>query len=40
MTDTIAEHAAPPGLQAGTPLVQMENVGKAYGASARWRAST
>ncbi len=31
MTDTIAEHAAQ-DLQAGSPLVQMENVGKAYGA--------
>ena len=31
MTDTIAEHAAP-DLQAGTPLVEMEGVGKAYGA--------
>ena len=31
MTDTIAEHAAP-GLAKGTPLVQMEGVGKAYGA--------
>jgi simple sugar transport system ATP-binding protein len=31
MTDTIAEHAAR-DLKAGTPLVEMENVGKAYGA--------
>jgi simple sugar transport system ATP-binding protein len=31
MTDTIAEHAAR-DLKAGTPLVQMEGVGKAYGA--------
>ena len=31
MTDTIAEHAAP-DLKAGTPLVEMEGVGKAYGA--------
>ena len=31
MTDTIAEHAAP-GLAKGSPLVQMEGVGKAYGA--------
>src|SRR3712207_3693012 len=31
MTDTIAEHAAD-DLKAGTPLVEMEGVGKAYGA--------
>jgi len=31
MTDTIAEHAAA-DLQAGTPLVEMAGVGKAYGA--------
>ena len=31
MTDTIAEHAAR-DLKAGTPLVEMEEVGKAYGA--------
>ncbi len=31
MTDTIADHAAP-DLAKGTPLVQMEGVGKAYGA--------
>ena len=31
MTDTIAEHAAH-DLKAGTPLVEMEGVGKAYGA--------
>jgi simple sugar transport system ATP-binding protein len=31
MTDTIAEHAVK-DLQAGSPLVQMEKVGKAYGA--------
>jgi simple sugar transport system ATP-binding protein len=31
MTDTIAEHAAS-DLRAGTPLVEMEDVGKAYGA--------
>jgi simple sugar transport system ATP-binding protein len=31
MTDTIAEHAAT-DLEAGTPLVEMEDVGKAYGA--------
>ena len=31
MTDTIAEHAAP-NLKAGTPLVEMDGVGKAYGA--------
>ena len=31
MTDTIAEHAAP-DLKAGTPLVEMEGVGKSYGA--------
>ena len=31
MTDTIAEHAAS-DLKAGTPLVEMEDVGKAYGA--------
>ena len=31
MTDTIIEHADPT-LKAGTPLVEMENVGKAYGA--------
>lgn len=31
MTDTIAEHAAG-GLKAGTPLVEMAGVGKAYGA--------
>ena len=31
MTDTIADHAAP-DLAKGTPLVQMESVGKAYGA--------
>jgi simple sugar transport system ATP-binding protein len=31
MTDTIIEHADR-SLQAGTPLVEMENVGKAYGA--------
>ena len=31
MTDTIAEHAAR-DLKAGTPLVEMEGVGKAYGA--------
>jgi simple sugar transport system ATP-binding protein len=31
MTDTIAEHASS-DLRAGTPLVEMENVGKAYGA--------
>ena len=31
MTDTITGHADPT-LKAGTPLVEMENVGKAYGA--------
>ncbi len=31
MTDTIAEHAAP-GLHKGHPLIEMENVGKFYGA--------
>ena len=31
MTDTIADHAAP-DLQVGSPLVEMENVGKSYGA--------
>ncbi len=31
MTDTIAEHAAP-GLHRGDPLIEMENVGKFYGA--------
>ncbi len=31
MTDTIAEHAAP-GLHKGDPLIEMENVGKFYGA--------
>src|SRR3712207_416834 len=31
MTDTIAEHAAD-DLRAGTPLVEMEGVGKSYGA--------
>jgi simple sugar transport system ATP-binding protein len=31
VTDTILEHAAP-DLKAGTPLVEMEGVGKAYGA--------
>src|ERR687890_2664255 len=31
MTDTIIDHADPT-LKAGTPLVEMENVGKAYGA--------
>ena len=31
MTDTLAEHAAP-DLKAGTPLVEMEGVGKSYGA--------
>ena len=31
MTDTIAEHAAP-DLAKGEPLVEMENVGKSYGA--------
>ena len=31
MTDTIADHAAS-DLKAGTPLVQMQGVGKAYGA--------
>jgi simple sugar transport system ATP-binding protein len=31
MTDTIAEHAAP-DLKAGTPLVEMDGVGKSYGA--------
>ncbi len=31
MTDTIAEHAAA-DLQAGTPLVEMQGVGKTYGA--------
>ena len=31
MTDTIAEHAAP-DLHKGEPLVEMEDVGKAYGA--------
>src|SRR5882724_959085 len=31
MTDTIAEHAAR-DLKAGTPLVEMEDVGKTYGA--------
>jgi simple sugar transport system ATP-binding protein len=31
MTDTIAEHASS-DLKAGTPLVEMEDVGKAYGA--------
>ena len=31
MTDTITDHADPT-LKAGTPLVEMENVGKAYGA--------
>jgi simple sugar transport system ATP-binding protein len=31
MTDTIAEHAAA-DLKAGTPLVEMQGVGKAYGA--------
>ena len=31
MTDTIAEHAAR-DLKAGAPLVEMESVGKAYGA--------
>src|ERR1700750_1195808 len=31
MTDTIAEHAAD-NLKAGTPLVEMDDVGKSYGA--------
>src|SRR6186997_2496087 len=31
MTDTIAEHAAD-DLRAGTPLVEMDDVGKSYGA--------
>ena len=31
MTDTITDHADPT-LKAGTPLVEMDNVGKAYGA--------
>jgi simple sugar transport system ATP-binding protein len=31
VTDTIAEHAAP-DLKAGTPLVEMEGIGKSYGA--------
>ena len=31
MTDTIAEHAAP-DLKAGIPLVEMEEIGKSYGA--------
>ena len=31
MTDTIAEHAAS-AAKSGTPLVEMDNVGKAYGA--------